>query len=229
MSQKLIYVLDDEADLCELVRINLERSSFQAETFTTGSEFFRALRTKKPDLVVLDLMLPGEDGIEILKYLRSSKNFRDLAVLILSARGDVLDRVLGLELGADDYLGKPFSVKELIARVKAILRRKNMPAEKETEKICIGEKLEIDLKKHSVLLEGKKIELSSTEFRILTILARHPGWVYSREKLLELLWKDEKAVTERTIDVHIRNLRTKLDKFAGLIQNVRGAGYKLEE
>lgn len=224
---RTVAIVDDEPDLLELVSHHLKRAGFQTQTFLDGRTFLSYLDRHRPDLVILDLMLPDADGFEICKNLRSKRDFISLPIIMLTAKGDETDRVLGLELGADDYVTKPFSVKELVSRVKAVLRRLEVrPA---TQKIEIGKMLSVDLEGHKVLVEGHEIELTSTEFKILGLLALNRGRVYTRDQILDHLWGQEKVVVDRTIDVHIRNLREKLGKAAALIQNVRGVGYKIEE
>ncbi len=171
-------------------------------------------------------MLPDSDGIEICKYLKSKEDLKSIPIIMLTARASETDKVLGLELGADDYVTKPFSPRELVARVKAVLRRKTQDSGK---KIKIGDILLIDLNKFEVFAENKKIDLTPTEFRILKILASKKGWVFTRDQILNHLWGEEKAVLDRTIDVHIKNLREKLGKAKKFIKNVRGIGYKVEE
>lgn len=222
---KIVAVVDDEPDILELVAIHLRRSNYTVETFADADGFFKFLRHTKPDLLLLDLMLPDSDGLDICRYMKQHEKFKGIPVIMLTARSTEADKVTGLELGADDYITKPFSPRELVARVHAVLRRQ-APAEDET--IEVGPDLQIRPKKFEVRVEGSKVELTTTEFRILEILARRPGWVFSREQLLNALWGREKAVIDRTIDVHVRHLRAKLGKAAALIKNVRGAGYKLE-
>ena len=223
---ELIAVIDDEPDILELVSLYLNRSGFRVKGFLNAESFFKFLSSKMPDLIVLDLMLPDSDGIEICKYLKSNEEFRSIPIIMLTARATETDKVLGLELGADDYVTKPFSPRELVARVKAVLRRKTQDTSK---KIKIGDVLLIDLDKYEVFVENKKIDLTPTEFRILKILASKKGWVFTRDQILDHLWGHDKAVLDRTIDVHIKNLREKLGKAARFIKNVRGIGYKIEE
>jgi DNA-binding response OmpR family regulator len=225
--KRTIALVDDEPDLVELVSLHLRRAGFEMQTFLDGRTFLKYLDRHRPDLVILDLMLPDTDGFEICKYLRSNKEFASLPIIMLTAKGDETDRVLGLELGADDYITKPFSIKELVARVKAVLRR--MEAPQTIQKVEIGKVLALDLEKHKVLVEGREIELTSTEFKILGLLALNKGRVFARDQILDHLWGQEKVVVDRTIDVHIRNLREKLGKAATLIKNIRGVGYKVEE
>ncbi|HEC69941.1 MAG TPA: response regulator transcription factor [Candidatus Omnitrophica bacterium] len=222
---ELIAVIDDEPDILELVSLHLTKSNFKVKGFLNAESFFKFLSSRIPDLIILDLMLPDSDGIEICKYLKSKEDFSSIPIIMLTARASETDKVLGLELGADDYVTKPFSPRELVARVKAVLRRKTQDSGK---KIKIGDILLIDLNKFQVFVENKKIDLTPTEFRILKILASKKGWVFTRDQILNHLWGEEKAVLDRTIDVHIKNLREKLGKASKFIKNVRGIGYKIE-
>jgi len=206
----------------------LEKSGFEVSKFEDGSSFLKYLRKEKPDLVILDLMLPDLDGIEICRYLRSHDEFSSVLIMILTAKGNEEEKVQGLELGADDYIVKPFSLKEVLARVKALLRRKSSNIEEE-KKIKIGDILLIDPQTYKVYLKDEEIELTFTEFKILEILASKKGRVFTREKLLDALWGNEKIVTERSIDVHIKKLRDKLKEAGSLIRTIRGVGYKLED
>lgn len=224
--KKLIAVIDDEPDILELVCLHLRRVGFEVRKFLNAHSFFKFLRDDMPDLIILDLMLPDADGIEICKYLKSEREFSAIPIIMLTARAEETDKVLGLEIGADDYITKPFSPRELVARVKAILRRKVPPHE---EVIEIGDILKIDPQKFEVYVKGKKVELTPTEFKILKCLTEKKGWVFTREQILNYLWGEERAVLDRTIDVHIKNLREKLGKAGRLIKNVRGVGYKIEE
>jgi len=225
--KRTIALVDDEPDLVELVSLHLRRAGFEMQTFLDGRTFLKSLDRHRPDLVILDLMLPDTDGFEICKYLRSNKEFASLPIIMLTAKGDETDRVLGLELGADDYITKPFSVRELVARVKAVLRR--LEAQQKIQRLDFGKLLALDFEKHEVQVEGHKIELTSTEFKILGLLALNKGRVFTRDQILDHLWGHEKVVVDRTVDVHIRNLREKLGKAAALIQNIRSVGYKIEE
>lgn len=226
--KKVIAVIDDEPDILELVSLHLEKSGFKTDKFLDAESFFRYLRSNTPDLIILDLMLPDADGVEICKYLKGEKEFASIPIIMLTAKAEEADKVLGLEIGADDYVTKPFSPRELIARVKAVLRRRKLD-EKENEIIKIKDILKIDIKKFAVYVNDKKVELTPTEFKILKCLAEKKGWVFSREKILDYLWGEERAVLDRTIDVHIKNLREKLGKAGKFIKNVRGVGYKIEE
>jgi DNA-binding response OmpR family regulator len=224
---KLIAIIEDEPDIVELVSINLKKANFRMEGFYDSESFFKFLSSTSPDLIILDLVLPDADGLEICKYLKKDDRYSNIPIIMLTAKGDETDKVLGLELGADDYVTKPFSPKELVARVKAVLRRNKQ--KDESDKIEVGGILFINKHKYEVYVENKKVELTTTEFRILTLLASRKGWIYSREKILDYLWGDEKIVLDRTVDVHIKHLREKLGKASKFIKNVRGIGYKIEE
>ena len=226
--KKPIVIVEDEPDIVELMTIHLEKAGFPVRSFLNGSEFLRFIKKTTPALVVLDLMLPDIDGLEICKIMRKREDLAAVPVIMVTAKGEEMDKVLGLELGADDYMTKPFSPKELAARVRAVLRRQG-PSEQASKLVEIGGTLTIDLTKYEVTLDGRRIELTSTEFKILELLSSKKGWVFSREKILTHLWGDEKAVIDRTVDVHVRHLREKLGDAARFIKNIRGVGYKLEE
>ncbi len=222
----LIIALDDEADILELLRISLKRGGFRFEGFQDAEGFFGFLRKEKPDLVLLDLMLPDMDGLDVCRALRQDEKTAGIPVIMLTAKDQETDKIVGLELGADDYVTKPFSVKELIARIHAVLRRWDQAPDGRA--VTVG-RLLIDPAKHSVTLAGVPVDLTATEFRILHFLASRRGRVFTREQILDHLWGHEKAVVDRTVDVHIRNLREKLGTAASLIKNIRGVGYKIEE
>lgn len=228
MGKKLIAVVDDEPDILELVSVNLRRAGFHVSEYRNASDFIGSLREERPDLVILDLMLPDTHGTEVCRMMRNSGGTADIPIIMLTAMVEESDRVAGLELGADDYVTKPFSPRELVARVKAVLRRSG--GERSSgELIEAGGMLSIDPERFTVSVKGAEVELTSTEFRLLHALAEGRGRVFSRSRLLEMLWQGEKYVTERTIDVHIAHLRSKLGDAGGLIQNVRGVGYRLVE
>lgn len=227
MIGKTIAIVEDDRDILELIALHVQKAGFKAKKFTDGESFLRYLSTDVPDLLILDLMLPDIDGLELCKTLRNSPATSKMPIIILTAKIDETDKIVGLELGADDYVTKPFSPRELIARVKAILRRTSQEKDK-TEIIKIGDLLTIDVNKMEVFVEGEKVDLTLTEFKLLKHLAEKPGWVFSRERLLNAVWGDEKPVLDRTIDVHIKKLRDKLGKAGKLIKSVRGLGYKIE-
>ncbi len=224
--KEIIAVIDDEPDIVELISVNLRNADFVVKSFYNAKSFYQYLYRETPDLVILDLMLPDIDGIEVCKNLRARDKFSDIPIIMLTAKGEEIDKIVGLEMGADDYITKPFSPRELVARVKAILRRSK---KKENKKmINIDNLITIDLQKYEIRVKNKKIDLTTTEFKILEKLAERRGWVFSREQLLEYLWGDDKIVVDRTIDVHIRHLREKLGTAGKMIKNIRGVGYKLE-
>ncbi len=224
---KHIAVVEDDVDIMELVTLHLKKERFNVTGFLNGTGFLRSLEGALPVLVVLDLMLPDVDGFEICRHLRTKPAYSSIPIIILTARTSETDRVLGLELGADDYVIKPFSPRELTARVKAVLRRTSR-REPEAKTIEIDSLVSIDPQKYEVTVDGEKVDLTVTEFRILQLLASNRGWVFSRDKILTHLWGTDKMVLDRTIDVHIKHLREKMGKAAPLIKNLRGIGYKLE-
>jgi len=226
--KELVYIVEDEPDIAELLGLHLEKSGYRHRWFQTAAAFFDALEKSNPDLVILDLMLEDTDGLEICKRLRSDEKRKDIAVVMLTARAEEIDKILGLELGADDYVTKPFSPKELMSRIKAILRRSAKASALPGKIIHIGEILLVDPEKFQVAVRGQTVDLTTTEFKILEILSRRPGWVFSREKILDHIWGYDKAVVDRTVDVHIRHLREKLGDAGNFIKNIRGIGYKLE-
>jgi two-component system phosphate regulon response regulator PhoB/two-component system alkaline phosphatase synthesis response regulator PhoP len=222
-----IAVVEDEPDIAQLVSSHLQKEGFKVERFPDAGSFLKGLSKHTPDLILLDLMLPDADGLEICKFMKKKEEWQTIPVIILTAKGEETDKIVGLELGADDYVTKPFSLKELTARIKAVLRRPI--TEPALKKIEIGGALVIDLTKHQVSYRKQLIDLTSTEFKILTLLASRPGWVFSRDQILDGLWGQEKIVLDRTIDVHIKNLREKLGEGSRYVKNIRGVGYKLEE
>ncbi|MFA6618406.1 MAG: response regulator transcription factor [Candidatus Neomarinimicrobiota bacterium] len=227
---ELIAVVDDEKGILELTSIHLKKSGFKVATFLNGAEYLDFIETTIPDLTILDLTLPDADGLEICKALRRERKFDHMSIIILSGRIEETDTVLGLELGADDYVKKPFSPKELTARVKTVLRRKVSPlSDKEVEnKIIINKNLVINVDRYEVLVDSKVAALTPTEYRILKMLAEKKGKVLKRDEILYNLWGNEKIVVDQTVDVHIKHLREKLGKYADLVKNVRGVGYKLD-
>ncbi len=227
---RTIAVLDDEEDILELLRTYLTKAGFKVVALAEPEKFLKTVAKEPPDLILLDLMLPGTDGLEICRYLKKSPETASVPIIMLTARSQEADRVTGLELGADDYVTKPFSLRELEARIKAVLRRReSIAAESSAPKILAGGKLVIDSEQHEVRVNGQPIELSLAEFKILELLASRPRRVFSRDEILDHLWGQEKVVVTRTVDVHIRHLRQKLGKLSSLIQSVRGLGYKFEE
>ncbi|MEN6473098.1 MAG: response regulator transcription factor [Syntrophaceae bacterium] len=220
-----IAVIDDEPDILHLLDIHLKKAGYLTVLFQDAGTFLRSLAVHVPDLIILDLMLPDMDGFEVCRLLKQESAHAKLPVIMLTAKGQEADKVQGLELGADDYLTKPFSPRELVARVKAVLRRSGHDA---SEIITIKGKVTIDPERFEVRVYEQPVALTAVEFKILHLLASHKGKVFSREKILDHLWGNEKAVIDRTVDVHIKNLRDKLGEAAAIVQNVRGVGYKVE-
>jgi DNA-binding response OmpR family regulator len=223
---KLVAVVDDEKDIRELVELHLQRAGFTCASFETGAGFLRWLSPERiPSLCILDIMLPDIQGTDICRELRASKVFKNIPVIMHET-----DRVTGLELGADDYMTKPFSPRELVARIRAILRRtREKPSAEAGSIILFCGPVELNTETFRMKVNGVTIELTSTEFRILRILMEGKGKVFPRSKLLDMLWEGEKFVFERTIDVHVVHIREKLGEASGLLQNVRGIGYRLGE
>jgi DNA-binding response OmpR family regulator len=220
-----ITIVEDEDDIRTLVAAALKKERFRVREFADGKGFLTSLCSEKPDLVILDVMLPDTDGFTICRTMRADHDLAAIPVIILTARAEEADRVLGLELGADDYVVKPFSPKELAARVKAVLRRSSPEAGR--SRIDAGNGLLIDADTMEAFVEGALVDLTQAEFRILSLLATRVGWVFSREKILDHLWGDEKSVTDRSVDVHVKHLRDKLGNAGRMIVNVRGVGYKI--
>ena len=222
----MIYCVEDDRSIRELMIYTLRASGFDAEGFENSDEFFDAMKSRRPRLITLDIMLPGMDGIEILKTLRASASTAAIPVIMASAKGTEYDRVLGLDLGADDYLAKPFSMLEMVSRIRAVLRRAGVA--QTTPRLRLGG-LEMDPDAHTVLAEGGRVELTLKEFDLLRLFLKHPGRVYTRDQLLEKVWGGEYFGETRTVDVHIGTLRTKLGKYGSYIRTVRGVGYRMEE
>jgi two-component system phosphate regulon response regulator PhoB/two-component system alkaline phosphatase synthesis response regulator PhoP len=225
--KKRIAVVDDERDIAELAALHLRKANFAVREYHDAASFTASLRGETPHAIILDLMLPDADGNEICRALKADSKHAHIPVIMLTAKGEEADKVLGLELGADDYVTKPFSPRELVARVKAVLRR-TMSQQEISKVVRLGEAVVVDSNAYQITVNGKAIDATTTEFRILHLLCQRPGWVYSREKILNHLWGTEKAVIDRTVDVHIKNLREKMGKAGELIKNVRGVGYKVE-
>ena len=228
MADNKILVVDDEEDILELVRYNLAREGYRVVCAATGEQALNKAGSEPFDLIVLDLMLPGIDGLEVAKKLKSKPETRHIPIIMLTAKGEEADIVTGLELGADDYVTKPFSPRILVARVKAVLRRKVHDEVDDSSIIQIYE-LEIDPGKRKVLAKGLYVELTFTEFQILYLLARRPGWVFTRFKIVDSIRGDDYPVTDRSVDVQIVGLRKKLGPCGIYIETVRGVGYRFKE
>jgi len=226
MKQRIL-VVDDEPDLLELVRVNLAQAGFEVETAATGRKALDCVRRSAPDLVVLDLMLPDLPGTDVCRELRSDPEFARLPIIMLTARADEVDRVVGFELGADDYVTKPFSPRELTLRVRAILRRRSAHVD-EVEPFQHGG-LRVDSERHRCFVENVEVELTAKEFELLKHLLRRPGRVLTRDQLLDGVWGHDVTVTTRTIDTHVKRLREKLGSAGAMIETVRGIGYRFCE
>lgn len=221
----MIFCVEDDSSIRDLMIYTLKTSGFEAEGFADGGALFEALKTQKPRLIMLDVMLPGEDGISVLKKLRSKSSTADIPVIMATAKTTEYDKVLGLDSGADDYLSKPFGMMEMISRIKAVLRRTEPKSEART--LSLG-KISVNLAEHTVTSDGERVQLTLKEFDMLCLLMENPGRVYTRDQLLSKIWESDYAGETRTVDVHIGTLRTKLGKCGEYIETVRGVGYKME-
>jgi two-component system, OmpR family, alkaline phosphatase synthesis response regulator PhoP len=228
MSRENILVVEDEDDIAELVRYNLAKQNYSVAIASSGEKGLETARRNKPDLVLLDLMLPGMDGLEVCRALKSEHATRDVPIVMVTARGEETDVVAGLELGADDYVTKPFGITVLLARVRAVLRRRTAVIPSNDEPLRVHD-IEIHPGRHEVFAGGEPVELTNTEFRILHFLARRPGWVFTRYQIVDGIRGENYPVTERAVDVQIVALRRKLGGFGGLIETVRGVGYRFKE
>lgn len=243
MSKITFVVIEDDADIRLLIANQLKNSNHEVITYDRGDSFLNELKSFKFDFVILDIMLPGADGLEILKRLKSDPETEKIPVIMVTAKSEELDKILGLELGADDYITKPFSLREFTARIKAVLRRVSSqtieisqevepvtPKNEEVQRTIIGKTgISLDENSYRAYRNGRELPLTVTEFRILSLLAAHPGWVLERRQILDQLWGDDRFSIERTVDVHIRHLRAKLGDDGSFIENVRGVGYRISE
>ncbi|MFZ0134036.1 MAG: response regulator [Desulfobacterales bacterium] len=228
MAKEKILVVDDEEDIIELVRFNLNKDGYRIESALTGEEALRMVRSDAFDLIILDLMLPGIDGLEVTRKLRDNAKTRSVPIVMLTAKGEEPDIVAGLELGADDYITKPFSPRILIARVRAVLRRKTADPIDDKTMIKIHD-FEINAGTRGVTVAGRPVELTYTEFQVLFNLARRPGWVFTRSQIVDAVRGDDYPVTDRSVDVQIVGLRKKLGQHGHWIETVRGVGYRFRE
>ena len=228
MAKETVLVVDDERDILELIRYNLEKEGYTVETVPTGEGALTAAQRLKPHAIVLDLMLPGLDGLEVCRRLKQGEATRSIPVLMLTAKTEDSDIVSGLEIGADDYVTKPFSPKVLVARLRAVLRRSAQKSAEAVSDLLHVHDIVIDVSRHAVTVAGEPVSLSATEFAILVFLARNPGWVFSRTKIIDTVKGKDYPVTERSVDVQILGLRKKLGAKGRLVQTVRGVGYRLQ-
>jgi len=220
----MIYCVEDDSTIRDLMVYTLNVSGFEAQGFESDVEFWPAMRRQKPELVILDVMLPGEDGLSILNKMRSLPLTADIPVIMATAKGSEYDKVVGLDSGADDYLAKPFGMMEMVSRIKAVLRRTGT----KQQEVIKYQNIILDERKHSVTVDGRQVSLTLKEYELLKFFLENPGQVMTRDMLLSRVWGFDFAGETRTVDVHIGTLRTKLEKAGDLIQTVRGVGYKLE-
>ena len=222
----MIFCVEDDISSRELMIYTLKSAGFDAKGFPESTDFWKALETETPELIMLDIMLPGEDGIEILKKLRKKTKTAEIPVIMATAKGTEFDKVTGLDTGADDYLVKPFGMMEMISHIKAVLRR---TAPKTSKNVLSTGKLSLNLDEHAVFADGEKVVLTFKEFELLKIFMENPGRVFSRDALLEKVWGADYYGETRTVDVHIGTLRTKLGECGEYIETIRGVGYRMEE
>jgi len=229
MERERIVVIEDEDDILEVIEHNLSREGYAVFSATNGGDGLQMVKSKTPDLVLLDLMLPGMDGIEVCRKLKSNNSTKHIPIIMVTAKGEESDIVLGLGIGADDYVVKPFSPKELVSRVKAVLRRGLPKDSEETKERIVHDEVSIDAGKYEVRIDGTPVNFTLTEFRILHLLASHPGRVFTRNVLLNSVIGDDAIVVDRNIDVHIRAVRKKLGKYRDFIETIRGVGYRFHD
>jgi len=229
MAKQRIIAIEDEPDILEIIRYNLEKESYEFIGETDGEEGLNLVRRELPDLVLLDVMLPGIDGLEICRRLKYEAATREIPVIMVTAKSEESDIVLGLEVGADDYLSKPFGPRELVARVRAVLRRGKVPLDDDDQHRVVFDRLSIDPSRHEVVCDGTELELTATEFRLLYFLASSPGRVFSRQRLVKEAIGEDVYILDRNIDVHVRAIRKKLGEGNDYILTVRGVGYRFAD
>ncbi len=232
MAKKTVLIVEDEEDIQQLVSYNLIKNGFLVEYAENGEEALDKVRRQPPDLVLLDIMLPGMDGLEVCRRLRGAEQTAEIPIVMLTARGEESDMVAGLDLGADDYVPKPFSPKVLVSRLKAVLRRKVRESREEDRQrgeVLARQDLVIDTGRHQVTVCGRPVDLTPTEFGILSLLVRRPGWVFSRQQIIDAVRGYDYMITPRAVDVQIFSLRKKLGDQGGFIETVRGIGYRFRE
>ena len=229
MSKETILIVDDEEDIIELIRYNLKTEGYDILTAMTGEEAIKIAKQATPDLMVLDLMLPGIDGLEVTQHLKNTEKTQGIPIVMLTAKGEESDIVTGLELGANDYISKPFSPKELVARIRGILRRRRKKGKLAAPQIKQVNDMVIDRDRHLVSIDGKPVDLTLSEFELLSFLVDKKGWVFTRGQIVDAIHGENYAVTDRSIDVIIVGLRKKLKQYAAHIETVRGVGYRFKE
>ncbi len=221
----LVYLVEDDEDIAFVIAENLKREGYSVMVFSGGTEFFSAVEKKKPDLFLVDIMLPDFDGFRIARFLKSRPDLADIPLIFITAKASEEDKLKGFGIGADDYITKPFSVKELVARVNAVMRR---AGRRRREGVFVYEGLEIDTKRVRVTVDGREAKLTPSEFRILRFLLENYGRPMSRDRIIEEVWGPGRDATDRTVDVHVKHIRDKLGRYGSLIKTVRGFGYKFE-
>lgn len=220
----MIFCVEDDSAIRDLMIYTLNATGFEAAGFGDSTSFWQAMRQQEPELIILDIMLPGEDGLLILKKLRAQTEYADIPVIMATAKGTEFDKVTGLDMGADDYLAKPFGMMEMVSRIRAVLRRVK---KREAPKLLRVGKLELNMEEHTVFAGGERIVLTLKEYELLALFMNHPGRVYTRDQLLDQIWDADYAGETRTVDVHIGTLRTKLGECGEYLETVRGVGYRM--
>ncbi len=228
MTQRSILIIEDEADIRNLLQYNLEKDGFRTVPVASGEDGLQLVRNESPDIILLDLMLPGIDGLEMCRILKADRKTSNIPIVMLTAKGEESDIVAGLELGADDYITKPFSPKVVIARIRAVMRRRSSRPATGIEPIKIHG-IEIHPGKRSVIVDGRHVDFTPTEFEIIYFLATHPGWVFTRYQIVDAIRDEVAAVTDRSVDVQIVGVRRKLGDFGDIVETVRGVGYRMKE
>jgi two-component system phosphate regulon response regulator PhoB len=229
MAREQILVVEDDEDIQELIRYNLSQAGYRVAVAGSGEEGLKAARAKKPDLILLDIMLPGMDGLEVCRTLSAQNDTRHMPIIMVTAKGEEADVITGLQMGADDYITKPFSPRVLLARIKVVLRRQGRDEEEGSEQPLKAGEIHIHPGRREVHVKSKLVDLTFTEFGILLFLARHPGWVYTREQIVDAVHGEDYPVTDRSIDVQMVSLRRKLGAAGDAIETVRGVGYRFKE
>ena len=231
MPKKKILVVEDDRNISKLIVYNLQSENYDTDCLYDGSHVVEFVRTAKPDLIVLDLMLPEVDGLEICHTLKNDKATKSIPIIMLTAKGEEMDMVVGLQMGADDYIPKPFSPRVLVARIKAMLRRMSdfQQSSLSAEDVRTFGDFNIDLLKHKILFKGQEVRLTAIEFNIVEFLSRRPGRVWSRQQILDNVWEEGKFIIDRAVDVHVRGLRKKLGQADDYIETVRGVGYRFKD
>jgi len=227
--KRKVLIVDDEADIVEFVQYNLRKEMYETVTAADGPKAIQAARQHRPDLILLDLMLPGVDGLEVCRVLKSGRDTDRIPIIMLTAKGEEADIVTGLEIGADDYVAKPFSMRLLLARIKAVLRRAGVVEDAKSASLIQLQGIEIDDERHVVRVDGERVPLTLTEYKILRFLAAHPGRVFTRTQILNNIQDEHVIVIDRAIDVHVAALRKKLAEAGKLIETVRGVGYRFKD